>query len=165
MTHAARRGSISFEIGGVTYVHGTNMLIADDGMSVAFTGEDKPTKRAVVEALGETSNLSVVLNANQVDTVPTSQVDSNTWEYAVDLPVAPCSVGATFNVNSSFNRKYRYYVNIYTNSVSTETHLFNYEESLGEGSYEKWANFGNFSAFGSNMIVRWARESAKIEVS
>ena len=165
MTHAIWRGNVSFEIGGVSYVHGVNMQIADDGMSVAFTGENKPTKRAVVEALGEASDLSMILNANQLDAEPTSKIDSNTWEYAANVPVAPCSVGASFqSVGTKFN-KHRYDVDIYTNSVSTGTHLFNYGENPSRGSYEKWVDFANFSAFGSNMIVRWKSLNVYIEVS
>lgn len=158
MTHALWRGNISFEIGGVSYVHGVNMQIADDGMSVAFTGEDKPTRGAVVEALGEASNLSMILNANQLDVGvgPENRIDELTWEYVADVPIAPCSVGASLKA-SRHGKKY--YVNIYTNSVSTETHVFNYEWAApsGGGNYEDWANFSAFGPFGSKMIVRWIR--------
>lgn len=148
MTHAMRRGSVSFEIGGVSYVHGVNMQIAADGMSVAFTGEDKPTKRAVVEALGEASNLSMILNANRVVAVPTSQTSSAYFQWTFDLPIAPFYARFSYTGLHHTNRRFR--CTLYINS--TEAQVDYKEQQMPTTSGDMRILFDRWSAFDSNMI-------------
>lgn len=95
MTHAIWRGSVSFEIGGVSYVHGRNMFIADNGMSVAFTGEDKPTKRAVDEALGGSMVLKATLQGNQQDVGGFYDSGYGIYKKEIAYPIAPCYIVVT----------------------------------------------------------------------
>lgn len=161
MTHAIWRGSVSFEIGGVSYVHGRNMQIADDGLSVSFTGEDRPTYREVKAALGDSMVLNATLNAKELSTGDMALVADKTWQWSGNVPVAPCSIGASVNVKYSVGSAYKkkhLCFGIYKNEVTSENHLFYYDMVISQTEdYEGWVSSDVWSDNSSKMIMRvWA---------
>lgn len=153
MTHAIWRGSVSFDVGGVSYVHGRNMQIADDGMSLAFTGEDRPTYRDVAAALGESMVLNATLQAEQKDCSDVGYQSSTVRDIMISYPVAPCYVAYYAKGGHTVNR----YVSsgIYKNYWSNDTRL----AAQSHQTYyyaEFWDEYNLWSDFGTTMVARVA---------
>lgn len=153
MTHAIWRGNVSFEIGGVSYVHGRNMFIADDGMSVSFTGEDKPTKRAVNEALNQNKSLTLTLVGNQLDITEYTAVEGydSIRLFSIPYPISPLQ--AIYRGEGMYSAKLDIYApissHLYKNG-STDDDQITYKETAANNvyvsvvdDYDLWGEVGS----------------------
>jgi hypothetical protein len=157
MTHAIWRGSVSFDIGGVSYVHGRNMQIADDGMSLAFTGDDRPTYRDVAAALGESMVLNATLHAEQKDYLEGHWIEEVSSCYRlrmiVPYPLAPCYVAYYARSRNAPNGITYISSTIYKNTFSDDTRIARNKIQVWGNWHEVWDNYDLWTEFNTTLGV------------